>query len=304
MNDLSISVIIPAYNAAGTIVRALNSVLAQSLGPHEIIVIDDGSKDDLAAVLQPYADRVRLVRQQNSGASAARNHGARLAQAPLLAFLDADDFWHSQKLEIQAAAFSARPETAYCWTAGRRWRDGDADPTHDSVPKNLAAPIYVTDFAKIFARPYLGTPGIVIRRDVFESLGGFRENLTSAEDIDLWLRAAYGRTIAHVRAKLFYVVAQPHSLTATHMERTYQDNIRVIDDFCASHPDFARREGAAVKRARAKVYENWGSGTFIKGDLGSARRLLLLSLQNRMSLRALHLMAKVLLRGGWSVTDR
>ncbi len=304
MNDPSISVIIPAYNAAGTIARALDSVLAQTLTDFEIIVVDDGSRDDLAAATAPYASRITLVRQQNSGAAAARNHGARLARGPLLAFLDADDFWHTRKLELQVAAFRGRPEITYCWCGGRKWMDGDPNPVSNPIDPEQAAPRYVSDFAQIFARPYFGTPGVTIRRDVFERLNGFRENLTSAEDIDLWLRAAYGNLVAHVPAPLFFVVSQPQSLTATHMERTYRDNITVIDDFCRAHPEFAERERECVQRARAKVYENWGSGTFIKGDLASARSLLLLSLRNRVSVRALHLMVKVILRGGLFATER
>lgn len=298
MNDPSISVIIPAYNASGTIARALDSVLAQTLTDFEVIVVDDGSRDDLATAVTPYASRVTLVRQQNSGAAAARNHGARLARGRLLAFLDADDFWHTRKLELQAAAFRGRPEITYCWTGGRKWTEGDPRPERNEIPESLAAATYVSDFTRIFARPYFGTPGVMIRRDVFERLNGFRENLTSAEDIDLWLRAAYGELVAHVPAPLFFVVSQPQSLTATHMERTYRDNITVIDDFCRAHPEFEQRERACVQRARAKVYENWGSGTFIKGDLASARSLLLLSLRNRVSARATLLMMKVIMRGG------
>lgn len=132
----------------------------------------------------------------------------------------------------------------------------------------------------------------------FTRLGGFREDLHCAEDVDLWLRAAYRSVTARIRAPLFYIVGSPNSLTATAKEEVFKSNLQVIEDFCQANPEFPRHEGAAVRRARAKVYENWGSGELIKGELALARSLLLNSLRNRLSFRAAMLLSKVVLRGG------
>jgi glycosyltransferase involved in cell wall biosynthesis len=292
MNDVAISVIVPAYNSASTIARALDSVFAQSCQDFEVIVVDDGSGDDLAGALVTYAERVRLIRQENAGASAARNTGAKNARGRYLAFLDADDFWHARKLELQLESFRQFPDISYSWTATRRWREGMPDPSNDPIDPETGRTRYETDFAKLFADPYLGTPGVMIRREEFEKLGGFREDLHSAEDIDLWLRAGYGRAVGHILAPLFFVVTQPNSLTARISEGTYRDNIRVIDDFCTSHPEFARRESRTVRQARAIVLENWGSALYVKGEFGRARGLLWTALRNRITQRALWLMVK------------
>ena len=93
------SVIIPAYNAKDTLARALDSVLAQSWPAFEIIVIDDGSIDATAAVAASYGEKIRYLRQDNAGVSAARNHGARIASGDWLTFLDADDWYYLDRLK-------------------------------------------------------------------------------------------------------------------------------------------------------------------------------------------------------------
>lgn len=303
MSQTPVSVIIPAYNSAATISRALESVFGQTYAGYEVIVVDDGSRDDLVSAVAPYGERVRLIRQANAGASAARNTGARHARGQYLAFLDADDFWHMRKLELQVAAFAARPDMSYCWTASRRWQEGMPDPSRAAVGADCETR-YSNDFIDLFASPYLGTPGVMIQRKDFEELGGFREDLHSAEDIDLWLRAAYGRTIGYISAPLFFIVSREHSLTALHQERTYEDNARVIDEFCAAHPEFARENPSAVRRIRAKIYENWGSAAYMKGQLAQARMLLWRAMRNRVSQRSVWLFAKMLARGGGLLGNR
>src|SRR5262245_46890815 len=110
MTEPTISVIIPAYRAAGTIRRALDSVFAQTHLPDEVIVVDDGSPDDLANALQPFQDRVTLIPKTNGGAASARNLGIDRCRGDVIAFLDADDYWYPTKLERQVAILTAYPE--------------------------------------------------------------------------------------------------------------------------------------------------------------------------------------------------
>lgn len=296
MSDPEVSVIIPAYNAAKTLPRALDSVFSQThtAKSYEVIVVDDGSKDDLVAAIEPYKDRVRLLRQTNAGASAARNNGVRHALGKYLAFLDADDFWHPRKLELQLVAFRQRPGISLCWTTPARWSEAGPDALADPPPQ-LSQPEYIEDFRAIFAHPYLGTPGVVMPQDVFTRLGGFREDLDSAEDIDLWLRATYGSVAARIRAPLFFVVTSPTSLTATQKDKAFKNNLRVIDDFCHAHPEFPRIEAAAVRQARAKVYENWGSAELLRGNAALARTLLTRSMSYRANLRVFMLLSKAII---------
>ena len=296
MSDPVVSVIIPAYNTAPTLPRALDSVFSQTqtAARCEIIIVDDGSVDDIVRALEPYRDRVQLFRQTNAGASSARNNGARHATGKYLAFLDADDFWHPRKLELQLAAFRARPEISLCWVKAARWSEAGPHALADP-PAELSQPEYVSDFREIFMAPYFGTPGVMMPRDVFTRLGGFREDLDSAEDIDLWLRATYGNVAARIPASLFFMVTSPTSLTALQKDKAFKNNLRVIDDFCRANPEFARREPAAVRHARAKVYENWGSAELLRGNPALARTLLTRSMCNRANLRVLMLLSKALI---------
>src|SRR6185295_2750617 len=95
-----ISVVVPTYNRARLVVRAVESVLAQTRPPDELIVVDDGSTDDTPAALARFGDRVRLVSQRNAGAAAARNNGLALASRPWAAFLDSDDVWVPDHLHL------------------------------------------------------------------------------------------------------------------------------------------------------------------------------------------------------------
>ena len=112
----SISVVIPTYNRSGLVKRAVESVLsAISLGD-EVIVIDDGSTDDTTEVLRPYGDKIRYVRTENSGLNSARDLGVQLSRCPLVAFLDSDDEWLTDKLYIQRAVMGAFPDAVFCFS--------------------------------------------------------------------------------------------------------------------------------------------------------------------------------------------
>ncbi len=101
MNPMLVSVIIPTYNRARTIERAVNSVLAQTWKEVEVIVVDDGSTDQTSEVLKVYGDKIRVIHQQNGGASAARNTGIKAATGEIISFLDSDDEWLPSKTERQ-----------------------------------------------------------------------------------------------------------------------------------------------------------------------------------------------------------
>jgi glycosyltransferase involved in cell wall biosynthesis len=116
MTSLAVSVVIPTYNRAHLLPNALRSALAATRAGDEVIVVDDGSTDDTERVLAPWRDRIRYIRTSNGGAGAARNRGVGLAIKPLIAFLDSDDEWLHDKLELQRALMSARPDVLFCFS--------------------------------------------------------------------------------------------------------------------------------------------------------------------------------------------
>jgi glycosyltransferase involved in cell wall biosynthesis len=184
-----VSVIVPAYNAGHYIGATLASALAQTVTDLEVIVVDDGSKDDTAAIVASVAardGRVRLLTQSNGGAAAARNLALRHASGEFCALLDADDLWDARFLEEQLAILRSRPDvdivTANALELGGPWNGRPVGPYPDSRPVPDLATI-LTDERAVFIMT-------VFRRSVFERLGGFDETLHTNEDYDFWLRAA------------------------------------------------------------------------------------------------------------------
>ncbi|WP_319588937.1 glycosyltransferase family A protein [uncultured Desulfobulbus sp.] len=182
-----ISVIIPTYNRALHLVRAVESVLSQRRLCDELIVVDDGSTDATPDVVQRLAAGsvvpIHLLRQDNRGASAARNLGIRRARGELLAFLDSDDWWLPNKLVLQAAAMAAQPEFLISHTRERWFRRGQRvnqkkkhDPPHGDI------------FAASLGMCVVGMSTVMARRQLFDRYGLFDEALPCCEDYDLWLR--------------------------------------------------------------------------------------------------------------------
>jgi len=185
MHPSEISVVIPTYNRAHCIVRALESVFAQSLAPGEIIVVDDASHDDTAAVLAPYAGRIRVIRHEtNAGASAARNTGIAAAQGTWVAFLDSDDAWRPDKLARQLAFMAAHGINVCCTNCDLIWPDGQVEPAYRPYPPRMEIGHYVWG---CFTCP--GST-LIARRDLIAAVGGYDLRYPRYEDWDLFLRLA------------------------------------------------------------------------------------------------------------------
>ena len=127
MEELAVSVIIPTYNRAPLVTRAIESALAAIAPGDEIIVVDDGSTDSTEEALAAYGDRIRYVRIPHSGAGAARNHGMQEARNPLVAFLDSDDEWMPDKLLLQRALMKACPDVSWCFSDLAARKAGERD---------------------------------------------------------------------------------------------------------------------------------------------------------------------------------
>jgi len=186
-----VSVIIPTYNRRAMLLEAIDSVLAQSLTAFELIVIDDGSTDGTAEYLAQHAKTIRFERIDHRGPAAARNCGAALARAPLIAFLDSDDLWAPAKLERQLAFMRDNPDCAISQTNeiwirnGRRVNPG---MRHRKRGGNI--------FIDSLRTCLISMSATIMRTDLFRSLGGFDEAMMAAEDYDLWLRILIDREAA------------------------------------------------------------------------------------------------------------
>lgn len=193
-----VSVIVPVFNGAETLARTLAAILAQTLEAIEVIVVDDGSTDDSAAVVRRVADpRVSWHPFPNGGPSLCRNRGAALARAPYLSWCDADDVWHPEKLAAQLVALHLEPTAAVVYS-GVRFIDMD-DQALMAAPLPPAAGDDMRWALIKGCLPICGS-NVLMRREVFEHVGGFDPALRLAEDWDLWLRLAQGHRWARVMA--------------------------------------------------------------------------------------------------------
>ncbi|MCP4004601.1 MAG: glycosyltransferase family 2 protein [bacterium] len=186
--EMTFSTVIPAFNAEKFISRALRSVLAQTRLPDEILVVDDGSSDKTTEIAESFGSAVRVIRQENGGASSARNRGIEEARCTYIALLDADDEWHPAHLSNAAAVFENHPEVlwygaAYDWEIRSGVRLQTAPDT-----SNLVDGDYFEDYFQTLDSWCNSTPATVIHREVFTRVGSFDTELLIAEDLDLWFR--------------------------------------------------------------------------------------------------------------------
>ncbi len=182
-HSYSISVVIPNYNYEKYVGQAIESVLAQTCQPLEIIVVDDGSTDNSVNVVNRFGPPVKLVQQRNQHLSAARNTGIRAARGEWIALLDSDDTWDSRKLELQIGALQENPEWSYVATTAL---EAETFPT-DSKDTVVSHELTLSDFLTV--TPMSGSDAL-IKKACFEECGMFDPELKSCEDRDMWLRLA------------------------------------------------------------------------------------------------------------------
>lgn len=203
------SVIIPLYNKAHYIIRALESVKAQTFNEYEILVIDDGSSDEGPnLVLEHFADSVTLIRQINGGVSAARNAGIAQAKYDYMAFLDADDYWHPNYLKALNQGIQVFPETGIFGSS----YGFKAEDLHDNGSGFKLIEGY---FEKAIHNTLLFTSATVVKKSFFEPKRGFKPNLKRGEDLDVWFRAIlqYGDPVYCHDRLVFYEKGDVQSAT-------------------------------------------------------------------------------------------
>ncbi len=182
----SVTVVVPSFNCGRFIREAVDSALAQTVPPMEVIVIDDGSTDNTPEVMAAYAPdpRVRYIRQKNAGQSSARNNGIRAAQGEFIALLDADDRWKPDKLEKQLGKFS--DDSIGVVFSGSRVFD-----EHDVRSENRADESSCADMLQSLITSTTFIPSsVVVRKRCFDTCGLFDESLKKVEDREMWIRLA------------------------------------------------------------------------------------------------------------------
>jgi glycosyltransferase involved in cell wall biosynthesis len=266
---MTVSVVIPTYNRAGTVIDAVRSVLAQHFEDFELIVVDDGSTDDTEARVAAIADdRLRYVAGRHAGVSAARNLGVRRATGSVIAFLDSDDVWRPDKLAREVDVLTKHPEVDAVFSDLEK-RHGD-----QVVPSFMRQ-------TEVFSRHVPRTPGSVVtleprelrlclleevpikpsaltlRRAAFERVGGFDEAWSSSEDWELLLRLARAHRFAYIDEPLAVLHISPDSLHLVDQTRGETAMIRLLARERASLADDAEAL-AAVRRGLVTRVKHFG----------------------------------------------
>lgn len=173
---LRVSCVVPVFNGSRYLAETLESLFSQTHPPFEVIVVDDGSTDETGAVARAFGQRIRYIHQDNAGPAAARNRGVELARGELVAFQDADDLWHPEKLSRQTARFAARPELDLSLVHIRNfWVDELAEEARRFADHPLSRP-----------RPGYIASAIMARRRLFTRIG-LLDPTKHHKDIAVWL---------------------------------------------------------------------------------------------------------------------
>lgn len=176
--DFYVSAIVPVYNGAKFLARAIENIEAQKYQPLEIIVIDDGSTDDTAKIAAELGDRIRYIYQTNSGPSAARNKGIQIAEGNAIAFLDVDDLWSDNKLEIQLSYLAKHPSVEIVQGLIQEMILDSSSKEAKLVFKKVFEPYF-----------FINLGSSIYRKSVFTKVGLFDETLKFGEDVDWFIRA-------------------------------------------------------------------------------------------------------------------
>jgi glycosyltransferase involved in cell wall biosynthesis len=268
----------PAFNVAPFIADAVASVLAQSLPDLELIVVDDGSEDGTLGRLDEFDDpRLRVVAQANSGSSAARNAGIRLASGQYVAFIDGDDLWRKEKLRRQVELLEAHPDVDLTFSRSEIV-DESGRPT-GRASRRVSGSV---SFRQLLIENLVNNgSAVVMRRDALERTGGFDTTLKACVDLDLWLRVT--------RLRPGNCVCLDEALTVYRMRagqitkdwrRMEEAWLAVFAKIRALAPDDA---ASVAPQAHAKLYRYLGYIAYETGDYRNARMCLRRALRHSLT---------------------
>lgn len=269
--------VIPCYNAAPFLARALDSVFAQSFRDFRVYVVDDGSIDDVEAALRPYAGRVSILRQAHLLQGAARNHAIRVSESPYVAFLDADDEWLPEKLDRQVDVLSRDPRLGMvygdCTTSG-------SGPTSGSFFARNGTPAGGRIFERLLKNCDVYTPTVMVRRECLQDVGLFNESLAVGEDYNLWLRIAARWNVAVISEPLAIRHISPGSLSLTTTpDRALKAVIAAFEHVLENNPSLPTHERDALRKAIAMRYYYCGSYLLREGERAASRQHFLRALR-------------------------
>lgn len=262
-----VSVVIPAYNPGSFLSESLRSVVSQDYQHWECLVVDDGSTEDLTWVEQ-IDPRIHLIRQHNSGVSAARNAGITASAGQYVAFLDADDLWLPTKLSQQVTCLEAIPSAVLSYTAAS-YIDGTG-----KIIGRYPYTRHLSGYRDLLQENCFGTGSVVARRVAIIRAGGFDVTLQTAEDYDLWLRMSMLGELVFIEDSL----AQ-YRLHGNNASSNAVAMAQGVEKVLLRHQSLAHSRGEmslerSIRRARRMARDGWGASAYDQARTSLAERKL------------------------------
>jgi glycosyltransferase involved in cell wall biosynthesis len=276
-----VAVIVPAYNAAATLGASLASVAGQRLRPSEVVVVDDGSNDDTSQIAAKWSAHLPLEvvsTSSNRGPGESRNEGVRRTTAPLVAFLDADDVWFPNHLELCLGLYDKSP--GVITASGLRWNPVDGTVEQRPASSGIGGATAASQLEWLIRHRSFGIHAI-LARCVFEKAGGFDPTLDGVEDWDLWIRVARLGVRLQRSPNPTFLYRQHNDNLSKNVEKVGRAGLRLLDRLqneILSEPERQQLAGA-IRESRARIALNLAFATLEVGSTGEARALALRSLR-------------------------
>lgn len=284
-----VSVIIPSYNRGHCLTKAIQSALRQTIADFEIVIADDGSTDDTAAVILALNEpRVRYLCKTNGGCSSARNFGVANVNTTFVAFLDSDDEWHTEWLENALGCMAQDPGIGAVY--GSLELIGADDQSIGILDLSLHGRHKEATVAYVLKQcaGLLGS-NVVARRDLVNGIGGWDETFPTSGDLDFGLRLATATRVALVKRPMIRLIETGGSLSK---KVNSGNRLRVLDKFERKNPDLASQYADIIRQSRARILCSYGEDLLWAGRMAEAEEQLNRSLRMAPGPRALWLLGK------------
>ncbi len=261
-----VSVIIPSFNRASFLKKAIESVLSQRFQAFELIVIDDGSRDKTEEMVLRYGPRIRYIRQENKGPASARNLGIKKSSRPFIAFLDSDDRWGREKLSLQLDRMQENPSCLISHTQEVWYKNGRV---FNQKKRHRKYHGYIFDRCLPLCVVSMST--VMVQRGIFDKVGFFNEDLPCCEDYDFWLRASVGHEFLLIDKPLTLKDGgRPDQLSSIYATGIDRFRIRSILNLLNSSPLKPKQRTLAMHELRKKC-RIYGTGCIKHGRIEEGR---------------------------------
>jgi len=287
MNSPHVTVVVPTYNNASLLPETIDKILAQSFTDFDLIIVDDGSSDDTAAVIRRGYPQVTYIAQSNRGPAAARNAGVNVARGEFIAFCDHDDLWQLDHLQALLDGFAAHPDAALMFDNAEYFGAGvPAKKLHlDERAGRALAAGPVSAKTLLWQYPIASMSVVMIRKKTFAAVGGLNERVGALDDLHLYLRLA-----ARYEARFVNFIGCRKRVSGSNLSQAInikETNVCYLEQLWRSHPEVVRAVGPLSFRLRlarkyfklARQYEQSGEASLAREMFRKAYRTHFLNLR-------------------------